>query len=484
MKLKDLLKNVEFVEIIGEQDLDITNIAYDSRRVEKGSLFICITGFSQDGHLYAENAAEKGATVILAEKPIAVDNVTVVIVDNTRAVMAQIAVNFYKDPTNEVRVIGITGTNGKTTTTYLIKSILEQNNKKTGLLGTISTQIGDKEYKSSRTTPESLDLQKIFRDMADARIEYCVMEVSSHSLELDRVRGCKFKIGIFTNLTQDHLDFHKTIESYRNAKTKLFYNTSEMNIINIDDEHGRIIAAEIANQKTKLLTYAIDIKADIMAKNIKISAKGVEFTLVTPKYSIDIVSNIPGKFSVYNCLAAAAAAYADGISADIIAIGIAKLKTVPGRSEVVETNKPFSVLIDYAHTPDGLLNILKTIKEYAPRRIITLFGCGGNRDKEKRPQMGKIAGDYSDFCIITSDNPRKELPMDIIDQIEKGIKLTKCDYICIENRQEAILYALKIAQADDIILLAGKGHETYQEFADHTIPFDEKEIVCQLLKEI
>ncbi|HQJ37826.1 MAG TPA: UDP-N-acetylmuramoyl-L-alanyl-D-glutamate--2,6-diaminopimelate ligase, partial [Bacillota bacterium] len=380
-------------------------------------------------------------------------------------------------------LIGITGTNGKTTTTYLIKSIMEANKQKIGLLGTISTQIGDKIYISSRTTPEALDLQCLFREMADSDVDYAVMEVSSHSLELGRVEGCNFKIGIFTNLTQDHLDFHKTIENYRNAKKKLFYMVNGTSIINIDDEHGRIIADELRNNGIKLITYGIDNKADIMAKNIDITSKGVGFTIVTPEYEAELNISIPGKFSVYNALAAASAAYAEGLDRDVIREGLGKVDNVPGRSEIIKTKTPYTVIVDYAHTPDGLQNILASVKEYAKGRIITLFGCGGDRDKEKRPIMGNIAGRMSDYCIITSDNPRTEEPMDIIRQIEAGIKSTGCDYICIENRRDAIKFALAMAKPDDIVLLAGKGHETYQVLKDRTIPFDERDIVEELLRE-
>ncbi|HOM43919.1 MAG TPA: UDP-N-acetylmuramoyl-L-alanyl-D-glutamate--2,6-diaminopimelate ligase, partial [Bacillota bacterium] len=309
------------------------------------------------------------------------------------------------------------------------------------------------------------------------------MEVSSHSLELGRVEGCNFKIGIFTNLTQDHLDFHKTIENYGNAKKKLFYMVNGTSIINIDDEHGRIIADELRNNGIKLITYGIDNKADIMAKNIDITSKGVGFTIVTPEYEAELNISIPGKFSVYNALAAASAAYAEGLDRDVIREGLSKVDNVPGRSEIIKTNTPYTVIIDYAHTPDGLQNILASVKEYAKGRIITLFGCGGDRDKEKRPIMGNIAGRMSDYCIITSDNPRTEEPMDIIMQIEAGIKSTGCDYICIENRRDAIKFALATAKPDDIVLLAGKGHETYQILRDRTIPFDERDIVEELLRE-
>ena len=483
MKLRELLKDIEIISSKGDLDVEINGIVYDSRKTKKGNLFICISGYTQDGHKYISDALQKGAAAFIVEKDVDVKGASVVKVQSSRTAMPLLASTFYNNPTQRLRLVGITGTNGKTTTTYLIKSIMEANKQKTGLLGTISTQIGDKIFVSSRTTPESLDLQSLFREMADSDIDYAVMEVSSHSLELGRVDGCNFRIGVFTNLTQDHLDFHKTIENYRNAKKKLFYMTKGANIINIDDEHGRIIADEVRKLGIQLITYGIDNKADIMAKNIDITAKGVTFTLVTPEYETELSIKIPGKFSVYNALAAATVAYVEGIGRDAIREGLNNVDNVPGRSEIVKTNTPYTVIVDYAHTPDGLQNILASVKQYAKGRVITLFGCGGDRDREKRPIMGEIAGRMSDYCIITSDNPRSEEPMDIIRQAEAGIKSTGCDYICIENRRDAIKYALTMAKPEDIVLLAGKGHETYQVLKDRTIPFDERDIVEELLRE-
>jgi len=483
MKLEELLTGVDTVSFKGDLNIEINGIIYDSRKAKKGDLFICVSGYKYDGHSYINDALQKGAAAFIVEKDVEVPGAAVVKVENSRAVMPMLASNFYGNPSQKLKLIGITGTNGKTTTTYLIKSIMEANKQKIGLLGTISTQIGDKIYISSRTTPEALDLQCLFREMADSDVDYAVMEVSSHSLELGRVEGSNFRIGIFTNLTQDHLDFHKTIENYGNAKKKLFYMVSGTSIINIDDEHGKIIAAELKNNGKKLITYGIDNAADIMAKNIDITSKGVGFTVITPEYEAELNISIPGKFSVYNALAAASAAYAEGLDRDVIREGLSKVDNVPGRSEIIKTNTPYTVIIDYAHTPDGLQNILASVKEYARGRIITLFGCGGDRDKEKRPIMGNIAGRMSDYCIITSDNPRTEEPMDIIMQIEAGIKSTGCDYICIENRRDAIKFALATAKPDDIVLLAGKGHETYQILSDRTIPFDERDIVEELLRE-
>ncbi len=481
MKLSAVLRGIDIVSYRGKMDMEISNIAYDSRKVTEGSLFICIRGFQLDGHDYAKSAIEKGASAILVDKDIYIEGANVIRVNDTRTTMPLLAAAFYNYPTKILKLVGITGTNGKTTTSFLVRSILDANRSRSGLIGTIAAKLGNKTIDSVRTTPEAIDLQGLFREMTDEGLEYAVMEVSSHSLELKRVDGCDFKIGIFTNLTQDHLDFHKNFDNYREAKKKLFYKTSGYNIINADDEHGRIIINDIKKLKTRLLTYAIDREADIRAEDVEYDEKGVSFKLVTPDYSIHIENSIPGRFSVYNCLAAAAAAYTLGIDKDIIREGLASIRNVPGRSEVVQINKPYTVIIDYAHSPDSLENILKAVRQYTRGRIITLFGCGGNREKEKRPIMGELAGRMSDYCVITSDNPRSEEPLDIIEQVEAGMKKTDCDYICIENRRDAIKYALAVAREGDVVLLAGKGHETYQELKDGKIHFDEKEVVHELV---
>jgi UDP-N-acetylmuramoyl-L-alanyl-D-glutamate--2,6-diaminopimelate ligase len=483
MKLSEVVRGIDILGRYGNMEVDIKDVVYDSRKVSPGCLFICITGFKVDGHKYIEDAVKKGAVAAMIEKDVEVEGITVIKVADTRKSMPMIGSNYYMHPTDTLKLIGVTGTNGKTTTTYLIKSILEQAHKKASTIGTISIKIGNEEVASSRTTPESVDLQQLFREMLNKDMEYTVMEVSSHALDLGRVDNCRFRIGIFSNLTQDHLDYHKNFDNYREAKKQLFYKTTHANIINIDDMHGRIIADDIKDLKTTLITYGIDHNADIMAKNIEIDAKGIKFTLATPKYCIDIQNKTPGRFSVYNCLAAAAAAYAEGIDKDIIREGLYNLSKVPGRAEVVNIDKPYTVIIDYAHSPDSLENILKSVRQYAKGKIITVFGCGGDREKEKRPIMGEVAGKLSDYCVVTSDNPRSEEPESIINQIEQGISSTNCDYICIENRRDAIKYALTIARNDDIVLLAGKGHETYQVLKDGTIHFDEREVIRELIRE-
>lgn len=478
MRLKELLKGIDYIRIEGVQDIGIEDLYYDSREVTPNSLFFCIKGLTVDGHDFAPQAVAKGAKVLVLERDVDVDgDITKVFVPNSKTAMAYMAKNFYRNPTKDINFIGVTGTNGKTTVTYLVKSILEKAGQKVGLIGTISNMIGDRKMPSKFTTPESLELQKLLREMADENVDSVVMEVSSHSLALGRVEGCEYDIGVFTNLSQDHLDFHANMEEYRDAKAKLF-TQSKLAIINEDDKNGRWIKKRVP---TKVFTYGIYKDADIYARELEITDRGVAFHLHTPSGSIPINLAIPGIFSIYNGLAAASICYNLGISLEIIAQGLQEVKGVDGRFELLDTGTDYSVILDYAHTPDGLENILTTAREFAKGRIITLFGCGGDRDHSKRPIMGEIAGKYSDLCIITSDNPRSEDPMDIIKDIVPGIEKTGCDYTIIENRREAIEYALAQAQKDDIVILAGKGHETYQILKDKTIPFDEKQIVAEIL---
>lgn len=478
MRLKELLKGIDYIRIEGVQDIGIEDLYYDSREVTPNSLFFCIKGLTVDGHDFAPQAVAKGAKVLVLERDVDVDgDITKVFVPNSKTAMAYMAKNFYRNPTKDINFIGVTGTNGKTTVTYLVKSILEKAGQKVGLIGTISNMIGDRKMPSKFTTPESLELQKLLREMADENVDSVVMEVSSHSLALGRVEGCEYDIGVFTNLSQDHLDFHANMEEYRDAKAKLF-TQSKLAIINEDDKNGRWIKKRVP---TKVFTYGIYKDADIYARELEITDRGVAFHLHTPSGSIPINLAIPGIFSIYNGLAAASICYNLGISLEIIAQGLQEVKGVDGRFELLDTGTDYSVILDYAHTPDGLENILTTAREFAKGRIITLFGCGGDRDHSKRPIMGEIAGKYSDLCIITSDNPRSEDPMDIIKDIVPGIEKTGCDYTIIENRREAIEYALTQAQKDDIVILAGKGHETYQILKDKTIPFDEKQIVAEIL---
>jgi UDP-N-acetylmuramoyl-L-alanyl-D-glutamate--2,6-diaminopimelate ligase len=481
MLLRELLDGIHFLRIDGEIEKEIHDIFYDSRRVTPGSLFFCIEGLQFDGHNFAGEAAKNGAHAVVLRKDVKLpDGITKVFVNDTRRAMAVISRAFYGYPIENIPLIGVTGTNGKTTVTYILKDILEQAGNRVGLIGTIAHMIGDKKVVSERTTPESLDLQKLFRKMADQDVDIIAMEVSSHSLSLQRVAGCEFEVGIFTNLTQDHLDFHDTLENYRDAKSKLFAQSRQA-VINIDDENGRKILERL---KIPTLTYGIGGPAQVFARDLEITSKGVSFQLFVPGGDCLINLNIPGIFSVYNALAAAGACHVLGIPIEIIKAGLEKVNGVPGRFELLNTKTEYSVILDYAHTPDGLENILKTAREFTKGRIISVFGCGGNRDPIKRPIMGEVAGRYSDFCVITSDNPRNEEPMAIIQDILPGIKKTACPYIVIENRREAIAYALDQGRKGDVVILAGKGHETYQILKDNrTIHFDEKQIVAELLGE-
>lgn len=478
MRLADILKDIEYTIVKGNVDVDIRGICYDSRKSKEGSMFVAIKGFKSDGADYICDAVERGAVAVLVDSEISIDkDITVIKVENTRKSLAKIASNYYGDPSKQLFLIGVTGTNGKTSVTYMIKSILESQNNKVGLIGTIQNMIGDKVYPTERTTPESLDLQRYLRLMADEGVKYVVMEVSSHSLALNRVDECDFDIAVFTNLTQDHLDFHKTMEDYANAKSKLFRMAKTACVINIDDDYSSLI---IENSNAKVVTYGIKDYAYIMAKDIKNGIKGVKYTVQIEDIKSDISLKIPGLFSVYNSLAAIAVAFILGIPLQTVRMALKDVK-IKGRFEVLDIDAPYNVVIDYAHTPDGLENLMKAFDEYDTGRKILLFGCGGDRDKGKRPKMGEVAGRYADFVIITSDNPRSEDPMEIISEIEAGIKNTKCPYKIVENRREAIKYALSIAKDNDIVILAGKGHETYQVLKDGVIDFDEREIVKEIL---
>lgn len=479
MEISKLLNNIGYISINGI-DRNIDSLAYNTSHVKPGSLFFCIEGIKTDGHIFANEAVENGACAVVVSKDVKINgDATVIRVDDTREAMALISSNFYGNPASSINVIGITGTNGKTTSTFLVKSILDGYGRKTALLGTIYNIIGDKKEEAKRTTPESMDLQELFYNMKNNGIQDCVMEVSSHSLELKRVYGTRFKAGIFTNLTQDHLDFHITMENYFNAKMKLF-ETCDFPVINIDDEYGR---KAVKRLKVKALTFGIEKDAELRAENIKISGEATAFILRYKGETLPISLHLPGKFNVYNALGAAGACLAVGVPLDVIKKGLESLEYVPGRSEKIQSPKGFTIVIDYAHTPDGIENILKTAREYTKGRLITLFGCGGDRDKTKRSIMGRAAGELSDFCIVTSDNPRNEDPIAIINDILPGIDKTGCPYVIIEDRKNAIKYAIENGRKGDVIVIAGKGHETYQILKDKTIHFDEREIVSELLKD-
>ena len=484
MHFTSLFQEIPTTKIVGNTDIGISGICYDSRKVKPGDVFVCIVGFETDGHKYIGAALEKGAGVIVvqngAEIPAISEEITVVYTDDTRSALASLGAAFYGHPERDLKIIGVTGTNGKTTVTTLIKSVLEFEGKTVGLIGTNKNMIGARELQAERTTPESLELFELFAEMRDEGVEYVVMEVSSHSLELSRVHGITFSVGAFTNLTQDHLDFHKTMENYFLAKQKLF-SVSEAGVVNIDDKAGKRIL-EAASCPVK--SIAIDAQADFSASNIRISARGVVFELTYEKKKYTVRLGIPGKFSVYNALVALATLVGAGINVERAIEGLTFAQGVMGRCETVYTGTDYSVIIDYAHTPDGLENIISTVKEFAEGRVVTLFGCGGDRDKTKRPQMGEIAARLSDFVIVTSDNPRTEVPGSIIEDIMVGVLKAPCEYVVIENRREAIGYALKNAKPGDCVILAGKGHETYQIIGKEKLHFDEREVVKEALKAI
>lgn len=481
MKLKELLRGLEVIQCSADLEAEITCVTYDSRKCVPGSLFVAITGFVTDGNLYISKALEKGAVaVVTAVAP--AEDIPYVLVKSDRLALAQIGANYYGHPAKDMKLIGITGTNGKTTSTLLLKHILEAvKGAKVGLLGTMDNMIGDVSVPAERTTPESLDLQELFGKMRDAGCEYVIMEVSSHAIALERVGGVHFDVAAFTNLTEDHLDFHETMENYCDTKAELFARANRC-VINRDDEWFSRISARAAGQ---VLTTSIEDAADLQAENLVLHADGITFTAINKNKKIEVNLPIPGKFTVYNAMTALGCALQLGISLEQAAAALTTAKGVKGRVEVVPTEgKPYTVLIDYAHTPDGLENVLSAVRGFCKGRLIAVFGCGGDRDPKKRPIMGKIGVDMADVAVITSDNPRTEEPMAIIEDILAGVDPRKKNYKVIENRPSAIRYAMDIAQKNDIIVLAGKGHETYQEIHGVKHHLDEREVVAQYLEEM
>lgn len=474
MKLSQILNGVKVLNTY--DDVEVCDVTQDSRLVKEGFVFVCVKGAAFDGHSVAAEMLEKGAAAVVVERDLGLHNQ--ILVENSRACFSPICANFFVNPARKLKLIGLTGTNGKTTTTFLIKQILENVGKKVGLIGTVQNMIGDEIYPAKYTTPDPYELQKLFAMMVEAQCEYCVMEVSSQALAQGRVNGLRFAVGAFTNLTQDHLDYHKTWENYFNAKRILFEN-SDIAVTNADDENGLKIVEGL--DFDKLITYAVNTNnASYIAKNVSFKASGVEYELVGDTIG-RCYCPIPGRFSVYNSLCAAAIALALGVAFEQVLLAIRKSNGVKGRIEVVPCDRDFTIIIDYAHSPDGLENIITSLKEIAKGRVVTVFGCGGDRDKTKRPKMGRIAAELSDFCVVTSDNPRSENPGEIIKDILEGMVGIDTPYEVVEQRRDAIAYAIKNAQKDDIILLAGKGHETYQILPTGTIHFDEREVVAEIL---
>lgn len=476
MLLQYLIENLTDKVIIGDTNIDINKIEYNSQKIELNDVFVAIKGYKEDGNDYIKEAVEKGAVCIVTEDNLdasKLPNITIVRVQNSRIALSLIASKYYDFPARKLKLIGITGTKGKTTTAYMIRDILNASGKKTGMIGTIYNTYGNVCIEASRTSPESLDLQKLLKDMVDAQMEYVVMEVSSHSLVLDRVYGLHFAIGIFTNLSQEHLDFHGTMDNYLLAKSKLF-EMCDFALVNGDDIHTPRLKKMI---KCKTATFGLDNAVNITASDVRINNNNVEFKMYVNKMLETIVINIPGRFTVYNALAAIGTCSLLGAQMDAILLALSNIK-VPGRSEIIDVQKTFTVMVDYAHNPSSLEAILSSIKKYVKGRIICVFGCGGNRDKEKRPMMGEISGRLADFTVITTDNPRNEDPSIIMKEIEDGVKKTKGLYKIIENRKDAIAFAMRIAWKNDLVLIAGKGHETYQELKNgKRIDFDERKVV-------
>ncbi len=482
MLFQELLKSVEVHAADGPQNTVFTGITYDSRKVEPGFLFVAVQGFKHDGAEYIPQAVEKGAVAVVAQKAVTVPpNVAWALVADSRQALALMSASFYGDPSTNMRMVGVTGTNGKTTTTNLIASVLDGAGRKTGLVGTIHNRIGARKLVVSHTTPESTDLQELLHEMATEQVSDCVMEVSSHALALHRVDGCEFDTAVFTNLTQDHLDFHPDMQSYLEAKQALFRKLAEPGakrgkyaVVNADDAYaGSIIEAAAG---VEVYTYGIKTSADVRAEDIDVSARGVSFTITGKWGRCPLDLRITGLFNVYNTLAAFTACAAMGIPVEVIRKALEGMPGVPGRFELVDAGQDFAVIVDYAHTPDGLENVLKTAREITTGKLITVFGCGGDRDRTKRPLMGRIAAGYSDYVLVTSDNPRTEAPLDIIRDIEKGLEpvAENNSYTVEPDRRRAIQLAVRMAQKGDVVVIAGKGHEDYQIIGTQKYPFDDR----------
>ena len=480
MKLQALLQGLEILQLHADDQMEITGVQYDSRQVTAGNLFVAVSGFQTDGHKYIEKAAQSGAVCTVCERKPETD-IPYVLVPDARAALAALGANWYGHPADSMCMIGITGTNGKTTSTYLLKHILEKTvGAKVGLIGTIQNMIGERVLHTERTTPESIELQKLFAEMKEAGGTHVIMEVSSHALVLHRADQIRFAVGVFTNLTEDHLDFHKTMDAYCEAKAMLF-TRCETGVINVDDPYAAKI---MQNAACRLLTMSAQGKpASLAAEHISLHADRVAFDAVYDGAHCPMTLGIPGIFSVYNALGIVGAALALSVPLDKIAGALQTAKSVKGRVEVVPTpGKDYTVIIDYSHTPDSLENILRAVRGFCKGRILAVFGCGGDRDPYKRPVMGKIASELADLSIVTSDNPRTEDPYKILRQILAGMQETEKPYEVIESRVSAIGRAMELAQKDDVIVLCGKGHETYQEIGHEKHHLDEREVVAAYLE--
>src|SRR6266550_626424 len=487
MQLKTLAAALPTRQVIGTLDRTVESIAYDSRRVQRNGLFVALRGEKADGHEFIDSAIEKGASVIVTEREEPHPRVTSLVVENTRAALADLSATFYGHPAQRLKLAGVTGTNGKTTTTFLIKHICEKAGLRCGLIGTVRYEIGERVLPAIRTTPESLDLQELLAQIVNAGCRAAAMEVSSHALAQDRTRGLEWSVAVFTNLTQDHLDFHGTMKSYFESKMKLFTGLGSQKkkrkptaIVNIDDRYGEQLLEKI-DKRIPVITYGLGMRADFRASNYRVESSGTSYQLDARGTSYLVRVPLIGRFNVTNSVAALAAANALGINLRDAVFSLGKSAQVPGRLELVPAKRQFQVFVDYAHTPDALGNVLKTLRDLEPNRLIAVFGCGGNRDRQKRPLMAETVDRHADYAIITSDNPRKENPDTIVAEIEKGFRSTH--YEKIVDRTQAINRDIELARPRDIILIAGKGHENYQEFADHTIPFDDIQVARRAIED-
>lgn len=485
MYLKDILSILPFYEVSSEiKHININSIEIDHRKARPGALFVCIKGFTVDGHDFAEKAVENGACVIIAEKRINVPVPVIIVKDTTRS-LAMVTAKFFDFPSNQLTLIGITGTNGKTTITYLLEAIFKGYHQKTGLIGTIQMKINEDEFPVKNTTPNALDLQKNLKAMVEQQVDVVMMEVSSHALDLGRVYGCHFDVAVYTNLSQDHLDYHKNIDNYLRAKSLLFaqlgndYSNSnpKFAVINADDSYSDYMYRSTGQH---IISYGIHMESDVMAKNIQLSANKTKFILKTPIGSIAIQSNLIGMFNIYNMLTAASVAITQNIPLTIIKMALENIDGVSGRFEQVIAGQSFATIVDYAHTPDSLENVLQTIQEFSKHNIYVVVGCGGDRDRSKRPLMAEVALKYADLAIFTTDNPRTEAPTDILGDMING--LVQTHYEVIVDREQAIYRAVDLASDDDIILIAGKGHETYQEINYVKYDFDDRIIARKAIE--
>lgn len=484
MRINNLLQNIPYTVLQGNDGVEVSGVSWDSRRVKPGSAFICVRGRNIDRHNFARQAAEDGAAVLVVDHQVyrIPRSITVIKVEDTRTALSEAASVFYNYPSKRFKLIGVTGTNGKTSVTWFIEQILRSGGKTTGIISTIENRIGEYKLntlKINPTTPDPLELQASLNEMAEKGASHVIMEVTSSALSQNRVYGCDFDIGIFTNLTQDHLEEHGTMENYKNEKLKLF-KMCRLGIINVDSPYSKDF---IDGADCPVITYGVNNHADFMAEDIVCSQKDIEFTVRHGGESQRMHLNIPGRFNVYNALVAVSTCIQYGMTLREIAEGMEEIESVKGRFELITNTRGISVIVDYAHCPDALDNILNSVRELTEKKIILVFGCGGNRDKSKRPIMGEIAGKLADYSIITSDNPRKENPLNIIEDIERGIVHTKCKYDKLSDRKKAIFAALDMAQRGDTVLIAGKGHENYQIIGEKYMYFDDAEAVREYFEE-